>query len=246
MREWSGKRYWLVGASEGLGRALAEHMSRAGVELVLSARNEESLQALAEDLPGKTHVVPCDISDMDQVKAAAEASGPLDGIVMLAGVYWPMAATAWDADKAAAMADVNFTGTVRALGCVVPGMVERDAGHIVLTGSLSGFRGLPGAIGYGASKAAVMSLAESIEADLRGSGIEVQLLNPGFVKTRLTDQNDFEMPFIMEPEEAAREMFEHMSTDRFKKSFPWFFSLFFRGSQFLPDWLYYRLFSKAA
>ena len=244
--ELTGKRYWLVGAGDGLGRALAHQMSQAGIELVVSSRSEDKLQSLAGELPGKATVETVDIADDDSVAAAAEAVGEIDGIVLLAGVYWPFSAKEWDCAQGVAMADVNFTGTIRVLGCVVPKMVERDTGHIVITGSLSGFRGLPGAIGYGASKAAVMSLAESMEADLRTSGVDVQLLNPGFVKTRLTDQNEFAMPFIMEPEEAAREMFEHMSTDRFKKSFPWMFSLFFRGSQFLPDWLYYRLFSKAA
>ncbi|MEL7089456.1 MAG: SDR family NAD(P)-dependent oxidoreductase, partial [Planctomycetota bacterium] len=114
--------------------------------------------------------------------------------------------------------------------------------HVVIAGSLSGFRGLPGAIGYGASKAAVMSLAETMYADLRGSGVEVQLVNPGFVKTRLTDKNEFSMPFLMEPEDAAREIVEHMMMGGFKRSFPTLFSWLFRGSQFLPDWLYYRVF----
>jgi short-subunit dehydrogenase len=114
---------------------------------------------------------------------------------------------------------------------------------VVITGSLSGFRGLPGAIGYSASKAGTMALAESLYADLRNSGITVQLANPGFIKTRLTDKNDFSMPFLMQPDEAARYMFEHMTTDRFKISFPTVFSWLFRGSQFLPDWAYYRLFA---
>jgi short-subunit dehydrogenase len=141
------------------------------------------------------------------------------------------------------MCDVNFTGCARVLGAVVPGMVARGRGHVVITGSLSGFRGLPGAIGYGASKAGVMALAESMQADLRGSGILVQVANPGFIRTRLTDKNDFSMPFLMEPAEAAGHMFRHMQTDRFKVSFPTLFSWFFRLSQFLPDWAYYRIFA---
>ena len=112
----------------------------------------------------------------------------------------------------------------------------------LLTGSLSGFRGLPGAIGYGASKSALMHLAENLQADLRGSPVQVQLINPGFIRTRLTEKNDFKMPFIMEADAAAREFFEHMNDDAFKKSFPFVFSLLFRLSQFLPDWAYYRLF----
>ena len=243
MKTWAGKRYWLVGASEGLGAALAEKMSRAGAHLILSARSRDRLEDLAAALPGAATVLPMDIADDASVKAAAAEAGEVDGIVLLAGVYWPMKATAWDADQAVAMADVNFTGFMRVLGQVVPGMVARDAGHIVITGSLSGFRGLPGAIGYGASKAAVMSLAESMHADLRRTGVEVQLVNPGFIRTRLTDKNDFTMPFIMEPDAAAQAMFDHMNSGLFKRNFPTAFSWVFRLSQFMPDWMYYRLFA---
>jgi NADP-dependent 3-hydroxy acid dehydrogenase YdfG len=218
-------------------------MSAAGVQLVLSARSEDKLHDLAESLPGKAEVVTVDVSDADSVKAAAEKVGEIDGVVQIAGVYWPFGAKDWDADQATAMADINFTGAMRLIGAVVPRFVERDAGHIVLTGSLSGFRGLPGAAAYTSSKAGVMTLAESLYADLHKTNVRVQLVNPGFVKTRLTDKNDFNMPFIMEPEDAAREYFEHMNTDAFKRSFPTVFSWVFRGSQFLPDWLYYRLFA---
>lgn len=242
MRRWQGKRYWVVGASEGLGRALSAEMSRAGAELVLSARSEDGLKEVAEGLPGPATVAPMDVSDAQSVAAAAKTAGDVDGVVILAAVYWPIKASEWDAEKVEAMGDINFNGALRVLGHVMPGMIERDAGHVVLTGSLSGFRGLPGAIGYGATKAALMSLAESMHYDLKDTGIDVQISNPGFIKTRTTDKNDFNMPFIMSPEKAAAEMFELMKSDRFKKSFPRLFSYVFRGSQFLPDWLYYRMF----
>ena len=243
MREWVGKRYWLVGASDGLGAALAHQMSRAGAEVIVSARSMDKLEALVADLPHKAQAVAVDVSDDDSVRQAAAEVGEIDGVVFLAGVYWPFGAQDWDADQATAMADINFTGLMRVMGQVVPGFVARDRGHVVITGSLSGFRGLPGSIGYTASKAGTMSLAECMYADLRKTGVEVQVANPGFIRTQLTDKNDFKMPFLMEPEEAAREMFEHMGTDSFKKSFPWLFSMVFRVSQFLPDWLYYRIFS---
>ena len=243
MTDWRGKRYWLVGASDGLGEALAGFLSRAGAEVVLSARSEDKLQAVADSLPGKALVVSLDVADNDSVIAAATAVGDIDGVVHLAGVYWPFGAKEWDADQANAMADINFTGLMRVMGQVVPKMVEKDKGHVVITSSLTGFRGLPGSIAYTASKAGAMSLAESMYADLRKTGVKVQVVNPGFIKTQLTAKNDFNMPFLMEPEDAAREVFEHMNTDNFKKSFPWGFSLVFRLSQFLPDSIYYRLFS---
>ncbi|MFO1201353.1 MAG: SDR family NAD(P)-dependent oxidoreductase [Tabrizicola sp.] len=242
MRDFKGKRYWLVGASEGLGLALAQRLSAAGATVILSARNAESLQKAAATLPGPAIILPIDVSSSDSVKAAASQLPDLDGMVFLAGVYWPMRAQDWNAEQAEAMANINFTGAMRVVGAALPPMVARDRGHIVITGSLSGFRGLPGAIGYAASKAGTMVLAESLYADLRKTGISVQLANPGFIRTRLTAKNDFTMPFIMAPEAAAGIMFRHMQSGRFKISFPTLFSWLFRGGNFLPDWLYYRLF----
>lgn len=244
MRSWTGKTYWIVGASEGLGAALARQLSRVGTRLILSSRSEDKLQALAAELPGPTRVLTVDVTDMDSVSKAVAEAGDIDGLVYLAGAYWPMHATDWDTEKGVAMVDVNLGGAMRLFGQAVPAMLDRDKGHIVVVGSLSGFRGLPGAIGYGASKAGLMYLAESMDVDLARTPIEVQLVNPGFVRTRLTDKNDFRMPFIMEPEDAAREIFEHMNGDAFVRSFPLGFSLLFRGSRFFPRWLYARIFGR--
>ncbi|MEO1238809.1 MAG: SDR family NAD(P)-dependent oxidoreductase [Pseudomonadota bacterium] len=241
MRDWAGKTYWLVGASEGLGRSVAEVMSRAGCKLILSARSEPRLQELADTLPGEARALAMDIGDAKSVEAAAATAGEVDGVVCLASVYWPQAAGDMVPSEVEAMCNVNFTGMARVLSHVVPNMVARDAGHIVITGSLSGYRGLPGAMGYAASKAGTMVLAECLQCDLRRTGVDVQLINPGYIRTRQTDKNDFTMPFIMEPEQAARIFFEHMNTSKFQKSYPAVFSWLFRGGNFLPDWLYYRI-----
>ena len=242
MKDWQGKRYWLVGASEGLGRAVAHRLSSVGAEVIVSARSEDRLKELVAELPGKASYITVDVTDRAAVEAAAQEAGELDGVVYLAGVYWPMKSSEWDNEKADLMGEINYLGASRVVGAVIGDMVKRDRGHIVLTGSLSGFRGLPGAIGYSASKAGLMALAESMQADLHKSNIQVQVINPGFIKTRLTDKNDFNMPFIMTAEDAAHEFFEHMNGDGFKKSFPMVFSWVFRLSQFMPDWMYYRLF----
>lgn len=244
MTGWHGKRYWLVGASEGLGAALAQQLSATGAEVILSARNAGRLAELSARLPGPSRILPVDVRDSADVARAASEAGEIDGMVFLAGVYWPMKAQNWDTDRAEAMADVNFTGALRVLGRIMPQMVARDSGHIVLTGSLSGFRGLPGAIGYSASKAGLMALGESLQADLAGTGIRVQIANPGFIRTRLTARNDFAMPFLMTPEAAAREMFELMCDEGANvRHFPRLFSLLFRASRFFPHWLYHRLFA---
>ena len=242
MRDFKGKRYWLVGASEGLGRALALKLSQAGAEVILSARSTERLDALAAELPGPAQVVAMDIADRDSVAQAWGALGQIDGMVFLAGVYWPQSAKAWNGPEVEAMFDINLTGAARVLAHVVPDFVARDAGHIVLTGSLSGFRGLPGAIGYAASKAGLYSLAESLDGDLKDTSVDVQLVNPGFIRTRLTDKNDFTMPFIMDPEPAAQIFFDHMQRGGFARHFPTLFSHVFRLSAFMPHALYRRLF----
>ncbi len=241
-----GKTFWIVGASAGIGEALARELSAAGAELILSARDEAALQDLREGLPGPARILPLDVQDGAAVREAAKEAGAAHGLIYLAGAYWPMKATEVDAEKLERMADVNFTGACRVLGQVLPQMVARDAGHIVLAGSLSGFVGLPGAVGYGASKAALMSLAETLALDLRGTGVRVQVINPGFVRTRLTDKNDFRMPFRMEPDAAARIIRDHMQRGGLARSFPRHFSLLFRAARFLPEWAFLRLFGSGA
>jgi short-subunit dehydrogenase len=242
---FANKTYWLVGASEGLGLALAIGLSRRGANLILSGRDAARLQAALASLPGPGvgRAVVVDVADAASVVRAAKQAGSVDGLVWLAAVYTPVAAQAWDAAAVSAMCDVNLTGCARVLGQVVPGMVARGQGHIVITGSLAGFRGLPGAVGYAASKAGTMVMAESLHADLRGTGVRVQLANPGFIRTRLTAKNDFNMPFLMEPEQAAAHMLRLMDSSRFKASFPGPFAAIFRLAQFLPDWAYYPLFA---
>ena len=242
MRDFKGKRYWLIGASEGLGAALAQNMSAAGADLVLSSRDKAKLEMLASGLSGQAQVCAVDVSDQGDVDRALSEVGDLDGVVYLAGLYWPMPAQEWNPEQATAMMEVNLTGAMRTLGPLMQNFVQKDAGHIVITGSLVGFRGLPRSIGYTASKAGLMTLAEGMYYDLQKTGVAVQLVNPGYIKTRLTDKNNFKMPFIMEPEKAADIMFRHMQSNRFAISFPRVFSLLFRLGPLLPSWLYYRLY----
>ncbi len=237
----ASKTYWIVGASEGLGRALAKTLDAQGVHLVLSARGSVRLRDLAGALPG-ARALPMDVSDPASVAAAAARVGEIDGLIYCAGYYEPMAAQTWNAEAAEAMGEVNFLGALRVLGHVVPSFVARNQGHIVLIGSLAGFRGLPRAIGYGASKAALMHLGENLHADLRGTAVRVQLVNPGFISTRLTAKNDFEMPFIQTPEKAAEHVAEAMRRGRFSTSFPKPFAWLFTLGRFLPRPLFYRVF----
>ena len=240
---FNGKTYWIVGASEGLGRELARHLTKAGARVILSARSEDRLQDLAGELTG-AEIAPLDATDKDSIATKAPDVADIDGIIYCAGVYDPMRAQDWDADKVALMFDVNLRGAVNVLGRVVPAFAKRDSGHIVLIGSLAGYRGLPGSIGYSASKSGLIALGESIYADLRGSGVKVQVASPGFIKTRLTDKNDFDMPQIMTPEDAADHVMRIMRSNTLHASFPRPFSWFFKWGRFLPAGLFYRLTGK--
>ncbi len=244
MTELAGKTYWIIGASEGLGRALAVQLSRAGVRVVLSARAADRLEALAAEI-GDAKAVPVDVTDRSSVSAAVAAASPFDGVIYCAGRYEPMTIARWTPVEAEAICDVNFMGAMRILGRVVPDMVNRGAGHVVIIGSLSAYCGLPGAIGYGASKAALMNLAETILADARGTGLKIQLANPGFIRTRLTDKNDFTMPFLMTPERAADHIVAFMKGSRFKTDFPVPFSWLFRIGRVLPIGLFHRIFPRS-
>lgn len=239
MSEFANKSYWLIGASEGMGRALARKLSAEGASLILSARSADRLNELAEALP-RASVLPFDVTKMDEVRAAVAEVGSVDRVVYNAGAYDPMRATDWQTDAALAICDVNFLGVMRVMGEIVPGMVQAGRGDITLIGSLAGYRGLPAAIGYGASKAAVISLAETMRHDLRGTGVVVRVVNPGFIKTRLTAKNEFRMPMLMSPEEAAQKVLNAMAKQRFRTDFPAPFSWLIRALDYLPDLLVYR------
>lgn len=239
MTHFSGKTFWLVGASEGLGRALAQQLSDEGAHLILSARNADRLESLCEGLPN-ARALPLDVTDLTAVRAAALQIGTIDGVIYNAGAYTPMRATEWDSAAALTMCDVNFTGAMRVLGEVVPDFVARGAGDITLVGSLAGYRGLPAAIGYGASKAALVSLAETMRFDLKDTGVTVRLVNPGFIETRLTAKNDFKMPMLMKADDAATRVLRAMTKRRFRTDFPAPFSWSMRLLAYLPDILIYR------
>lgn len=237
---FDGKTYWLVGASQGLGEALARRLAKAGCNLILSARSEDALKKLADELGAQA--LPIDVTDANAVSNLANMDH-IDGVIYCVGTYDPMTAKGWDTKKVHQMTSVNFGGAVNVLGKVLPGMVARGTGHIALIGSLSGFRGLPGAIGYGASKAALMHLAENLRIDLKNTEILVQRLNPGFIKTRLTDKNDFDMPQLMTPDEAAEHVYRGLLSRRFSTSFPRPFAWLFTGGQHMPVPWFQSIFS---
>lgn len=239
MKDLQGKTCWLIGASEGLGRAMAKQLHSEGVRLILSARNGERLQNLCDALPGAIALV-MDATEFEAVKSAAGQASHADIVIYNAGTYEPIATRAWDTDAILQMTAVNYTGAVNVIGAVIPQFLCRDAGEIVLIGSLAAYRGLPAALGYGPGKAALRSMAETMRYDLRETNIDVKLVNPGFISTRLTAKNTFKMPMLMTAEKAASQVIRAIRKRRFRTDFPAPFSWFIRALAVLPDFLIWR------
>lgn len=244
---WHGKRVWIVGASTGIGEALAGALVAAGARLLLSARGLERLETLAAELPGAA-VLRLDVSEVAAWPAAAEAAraalGGLDIVVFNAGTY--EALRAWELTPAhiSRTLDVNLLGVMNGVAAVLPGMLAAGAGHLVIVGSVAGYRGLPKAAVYGASKAALINFAESLWMDLAPRKIAVTLVSPGFVATPLTAQNDFYMPALISAAEAAQQIVKGLERGEFEIHFPKRFSCFLKLLRFLPARFYFALVSR--
>jgi len=246
MIEWQGRRYWIIGAGSALGRALSDQLSRVGAELLLTGPDKAEMDRLAEMLPGRAEALEADVADAEAMQRAASAAGAVDGVIFMPDAVGGHGARNWDTGAISEVIDRNLHGALNTVGAVLPGMVEADKGHLLLVAGLSAYRGLPGEIGYGTSMAAIMHLAEELYADLRNSGVQVQLACPGHViESEPTEEGDTPAvlpPSVMTSEAAARELFEHMNDDVFQKSFPAMRGWVERQSQLMPNWLYYRLF----
>ena len=237
---WTGKRVWLMGASSGIGAALAQALDDRGARLALSARRLDKLQALGID---SALLLPCDSLDNASI-AAARASlidswGGIDLVVYLAGDYEPMNAADFDLARAEQIVAVNFTGAMR-LAAAVLGDLRPDGG-IAFVSSVAGYRGLPKALAYGPGKAALIHLAECLHLDLAPKGVGVWVINPGFVATRLTAKNDFAMPSLLTPEQAAQAIIEGFRRGTFEIHFPKRFTCVLKLASKLPYALYFPL-----
>lgn len=241
LREWRGKRVWLVGASTGIGRALAERLHALGATVIVSARKMDALQAFADQHPGSI-ALSLDVSDGPAVKAAAEAAmatGPLDLVCYCAGHYHAMRATAIDLPDLLRHHEVNTVGALHVLAAITPAMVARGQGHISLVSSVAGFRGLPQSLAYGPTKAALINLAETLYLDLQPRGLGVSVINPGFVETPLTAQNEFHMPALISPQQAAQAILQGWAKGEFDIHFPKRFTFVMKLLRLLPYRLYF-------
>jgi len=241
LRDWHGKTVWLVGASSGIGQAAAHALHEAGARVVVSARNGAALEAFVAAHPGAQALI-LDASDAAAVKAAAQsllARGPLDLMMYCAGYYKEQRATAFDLADMLRHQQVNYVGALYVLDAVLPAMLQRGSGHLTLVGSVAGYRGLPQSLAYGPTKAALINLAETLYLDLQASGVGVSLVNPGFVETPLTAGNQFSMPALISPAQAATEILAGWARGEFEIHFPKRFTLWMKTLRVLPYALYF-------
>ena len=243
---WTGRRVWIVGASTGIGAATATLLAARGARLALSARNEARLREAVPPGPSPAPLVlPLDVADAAALEAATariEAEfGGIDLVLLNAGTYAPM--RAWEFDLAAVRAtfEVNFMGVMNGIAAVLPRMLAQKRGAIAIVSSVAGYSGLPKSLAYGPSKAALINLAESLHLDLAPRGIGVHLVCPGFVATPLTAQNDFHMPALIQPDEAAREIVAGLEAGQFEIHFPKRFTRFLKFLRLLPYRAYFAI-----
>lgn len=236
IRGWRGQRVWVIGASTGIGAAVARDLIDAGARVALSARSRDRLAAIAEGTDAV--VAPVDITDRAAVLAAAkkvcDALGALDLVIVVAGTHSAMRADQFDRVKADQLLAVNLVGPLNCLEAVLPTLLKQRRGGIALVASVAGYRGLPQALIYGPTKAALIHLAEGLYLDLRRHGIGVYLVNPGFVDTPLTQRNDFAMPALMTAEKAARRTLDGIAAGRFETHYPRRFTGWLKLLRILP------------
>lgn len=232
---FAGQRVWLVGASSGIGAALARELAARGARVAITARRRERLEEVSG---GAMLVVPADVTDADELGAAAlaasEALGGLDTVIWCAG-YWKQSDAAhWDTAEFARHVEVNLLGLSTLLGAVLPDMVRRRRGHIVGVASVAGYRGLPGAAAYGATKAAQLNLLESLRASLRRHGVRVTTVAPGFVRTEMTAVNTFPMPFLIDADVAALAIANGLARRQVEIVFPLPMAIVMKAARLVP------------
>lgn len=236
--DWHGQRVWLVGASTGIGAELARQLAAAGARVAVSARSADKLATLTASLGAGALALPADVTDPASLTAAHEQLlaqwGGLDCVMFLAGTYSPMGAAELDLDAAGQLFAINLGGAYALLAATLPGLIAQGAGHLVIVSSVAGYAGLPRAVAYGPSKAALINLAEALYVELRPLGVAVTLVNPGFVDTPLTQQNDFAMPALMRVEDAARATLAGLAAGDFEIHYPRRFTFWLKLLRLLP------------
>lgn len=246
---------WITGASRGIGRALAIELASNGWKVAASGRNLDELNSLLnedKEYSGKIYIYPFDTTDEEMAKEVLtrieNEHGPISLAILNAGTHNPVNGTSLEIKNIKRVINTNLMGTVNCLVPTLENFVDRRVGHLAVMTSLAGYRGLPTASAYGATKAALINMCEALRVEVEKSGVVISIISPGFVRTALTDLNSFPMPFLMEPEEAARRIIRGLESRRFEIAFPRRFYFFMKILRILPYTLFFfitrRLISK--
>lgn len=251
MTQKLSKTVWITGASTGIGAETALQMAKKGYCVAITARSKDKLNALVEksvSLKGQIFSYPGDVTNAksmtDVVAKIEEDHGVIDLALLNAGTYFSDTGAEFTAATFKKTFDINVNGVAHGLEPLLKRFRKRRAGHIAIVASVAGYRGLPKSLSYGPTKAALINLAEALYMECKPLGIKVQVINPGFVKTPLTDQNDFDMPMLMPVEDAAGALIKGLESNRFEITFPWQFALIAKALGLLPNRIYLWLFAR--
>jgi short-subunit dehydrogenase len=244
IRDWVGQRVWIIGASSGIGAALAATLLQRGAFVAVSARRTAALQTVVAG-HDKARVLAFDLNDDAAFAAAADelfaAWGGIDLVVFCAGAYAPMRAWQLDANDINRLLAINLRAPMAASAVLIPRLLKQGSGALAFVSSVAGYRGLPKAAAYGPTKAALINFAETLYLDLAPRGLSVFLINPGFVATPMTAANDFEMPALISPQQAAEEIIAGLGRGGFEIHFPRRFTLWLKLLRLLPYSIYFAL-----
>ncbi len=248
MSYWPNKVVMITGASAGIGRGLAVELARQGAKVGLVARRAETLDEVVaeiESLGGRAVALPADVQSAEPMKSAANqlrsSLGPIDVLIANAGIGPTRDAAKFSAAEVSDVINVNVIGASNSVAAVLPQMLERAQGQLVVISSLAAYRGLPKSAAYCASKAAVSSFFESLRLDLEPRGIDVTIIHPGFIKTQLTAGRGAQLPFLMELDDAVNKMVRAIEKRKKRYSFPWQLATIVRASMIMPIWMYDRI-----
>mgnify|MGYP001384244299 FL=1 len=241
------KKIWITGASSGIGKAVAEKFAAEGWKVAVSARRKELLQDMAKDQ--NISSFPLDVTDRSQINSVFQnilkEFGNIDICLFSSGTYEPKDEQNIDPDKIKNVINVNFLGVIDCVKTVEEYFKNKKTGHISIVSSIAGYRGLPNSSGYGPSKAALTNFCESIYFDFKKFGVRVSVISPGFIKTPLTDKNEFPMPFLKTVDYAANQIFNGLvKSNAFEIHFPKGLTLTLKFLRILPYKLYLFLVDK--
>jgi short-subunit dehydrogenase len=249
--DWSQKVVFITGASSGIGQGLAIELGRKGARLGLLARRAETLDEIVKEVEAagaSALALPADVKDAVAVRGAAEKLrakfGRVDVLIANAGIGVTTDARDLRPDEVANVIGVNVLGAVNSVTAVLPEMVEQKSGQLVVISSLAAYRGLPKSGAYCASKAAVSAFFESLRVDLQGSGVDVTIIHPGFIKTPLTAGREAQMPYLMELDDAVRKIIRAIEARKKSYAFPWQLATIVRAAMLMPVPLYDRIISR--